>query len=56
LADTVPIMTRVPAGYAQSIRRIAELRGSTVSDTVARILCEQVVPSTDADATAVQAA
>lgn len=47
MASTTVVATRVPSEYARSLRQIAELRKSTVSDVVARIIVEQVAPSAE---------
>jgi hypothetical protein len=41
---TTVVTTRIPNEYAQSLRRIAALRKTTLSDVVGRILLEQVAP------------
>ena len=47
MATTTVIATRVPDDYARSLRQIAELRKTTVSDVVGRIILEQVAPSVE---------
>ena len=47
--QTVVISTRVPAAYARSLRRIAELRCSTMSDVVGKLIVEQVAPFDGSD-------
>ena len=57
LIDVGLVATRLPNDYARSIRRIAELRRTTVSAVVARIVCEQVAPiPADTDENTPQAA
>jgi hypothetical protein len=51
MAETEVMATRIPHEHAESIRQIAQLRRTTVSDVVSRIIVESVAPGPTGPAT-----